>query len=93
MDSGKEQIFKERRSEASKTVRIKFLTSEYFSVMDEEGNHKYTGSIYQDGLKDSCECVSFVQGNTERYMTQHSKPFLCKHLIRARFLKFDEIEL
>lgn len=88
MDTGKEQIHEDRRRERAKDVKIQFTTPNDFIVLDEEGNEKYNGTVSEDGTKDNCGCKSFVENNTAKYEASHATPFQCKHLIKAREVRF-----
>ena len=83
MDAGKENIFKERRKQRASSVRIVFVDSDRFNVVDEEGNLKYVGCL------DPCDCTcpSFINGNTEQYIRSHPAFFKCKHIYQAEQIR------
>ena len=90
MDMGKQIIFEERRKEKSKSVRIQFVESDRFNVLDDEGNLKYIGKIDPKNQEDDCTCMSFIQGNKDRYVNANGQAFQCKHIMKAKELRFKK---
>ena len=82
MDMGKEMLFEEARRMRIDDVKIQFVSPTCFNVLDrKDGQVKYIGCIEPEL---DCTCMSFIQGNKERYMVTHSRMFECKHIMKAK---------
>lgn len=92
MDAGKEIIFEAKRAKRAEQVLIEFPTKDNnFVVVDEEGRAKYNGIVQgpEPHKDDYCSCKNFEALNHERHMATHGVAYQCKHLIKARILKFE----
>lgn len=93
MDIGKQILHEEARHSRTKDVILKFVDSLSFLVIKKEAsnarkiklnNIKYFGRLSPD----SCTCQSFYHGNSENYKTTHPYPFSCKHLMKAKEMRY-----
>ena len=100
---GKDTLFElEKRQEASHSVKLEFLDFNFegFIVKDKDRNISHSGKInLQDPLKDTCDCDSFYYGMRfykenwydikikSRHENETGQVFLCKHILRARYLR------
>lgn len=60
-------------------------------VKTKKGEKKHLGAIWsQDpSIKDFCTCESFYFGNSDEYKKSHTAAFQCKHLIKAREIRYS----
>lgn len=92
METGRFVLQEEKRIEKSKDVKIVFVDGlfEDFNVIDDEGNLKYCGKVQgkEYSSTDYCTCQSYYHSNTKSYQDEHGYNFQCKHIIKARSLRF-----
>lgn len=95
MDAGKQILSDEKRIKKAKTeVRIQFTVlgdiESNFIVLDDDDCAKYDGKIVGKSphLDDYCKCPDHNNRNTENYVADHGYAFQCKHLIKARLVRF-----
>lgn len=71
------------------------------AAFGEPNKEKYFGKVSKNKENDECSCPSFVYGmayekmedgtkGESRYVAEHGTAFQCKHLIRARSIRFGE---
>ena len=90
-DQGKEIIFMERRMEKASKVKIVFVDAlNNFNVLDDEGKIKYMGIVKDKNphIDDYCGCQSFFHGNSEVYVAEHGTAFQCKHILKAKHIRY-----
>jgi len=90
MELGKYILQEEKRIERSKDVKVRFYDSQNFLIVDESGDVKYDGKLigHDFDMDDYCTCQSFQHGNVKNYIDEHGYAFQCKHIIKARQLRF-----
>ena len=90
----------EGRVQRSKDVVIQFIDESMFNVMDGT-KIKYLGKISEDKQSDDCTCQSFTYGQRydemedgskgeSRYEAENGHRYQCKHIIKARSLRYKE---
>jgi len=89
-DAGKEMMSQEKREKKSRDVKIVFTTPDWFNVVDEQGNFKYNGTVRAatPSLEDSCSCPDFGNRNSEEYKAEHGFALQCKHILKARSVRY-----
>lgn len=75
---------------------IIYLEDEFNKKMDnlkihDKGDMKYMGKIIDilPNIDDNCTCPSFYHGNGKTFQDENGFAFQCKHLIKARSLRYD----
>jgi len=93
MDIGKQILHADARRQRTKDVVITFVDSLSFLVLKKQmspkrkiksKNIKYFGRLNPD----SCTCQSFYHGNSEFYQSTHPQTFECKHIMRAKEIRY-----
>lgn len=95
MDQGKQILSDEKRiSKAKSEVRIQITVlgepQSNFIVLDEDNCAKYDGHIIgpEPNPDDYCKCPDHTNRNTPEYIATHGYALQCKHLIKARLVRY-----
>jgi hypothetical protein len=90
METGKHLLQQDATKERAKETKIVFIDMENFNVVDAEGSMKYNGKIIgsKPHIDDYCTCPSQFHRNNKTFQDEHGYAFQCKHLERARMVRY-----